>query len=149
MYIPILRSGVEMNELLTKISEDLSEAMIKRSHPDKIGALRMVLSESARTNKKLADMTVEEVEAIIRKLIKSEMIVLEYSGFDEAGSVYINTLSNYIPKQMSKAQIETWIMDNIDISQFNPKMKAMGSIMKELKGKADGNDVKKILTEWS
>lgn len=138
-----------MNGLQKRIIDDLHEEIINRN-TGKISALRMILGEIPRLNKKAGeDPTTEEVEGIIRKLIKSEMTVLEYSGQDESESVYIQTLSKYIPKLMSKAQIETWIMDNIDISQFNPKMKAMGPIMKELKGKADGNDVKQVLTEWS
>ena len=142
--------GDKMNGLMSRIKEDLSQAILKRENTEVIGALRMILGEIPRLNKKAnEEPTTEEIEGIIRKLIKSETQILEINEDDINESIYINTLNRYIPSLMSKAQIQTWIMDNIDISQFNPKMKAMGPIMKELKGKADGNDVKKVLTEWS
>jgi len=135
--------------LLEKIKSDLKKAMLAKDEPV-MSTLRMVIGEVPRLNKKAGEEVTDlEVETIIRKLIKSELLVLEHSGVDPDESIYINVLNSYIPKLMSKAQIQTWIMDNIDISQFNPKMKAMGSIMKELKGKADGNLVKEVLTEWS
>ena len=136
-------------KLLEKIKSDLKKAMLAKDE-HVMSTLRMVIGEVPRLNKKAnEEPTDKEIQAIIRKLIKSETQVVELQGGLAVDSLYIRTLSRYIPKLMSKAQIQTWIMDNIDISQFNPKMKAMGPIMKQLNGKADGNDVKKVLTEWS
>lgn len=138
-----------MTTLLQRIKNDLRTALLNKKVAE-INALRMILGELPRLNKKAGqEPTDKEIQDVIRKLIKSETQVVELQGGKAVDSLYISTLSRYIPKQMSKAQIETWIMDNIDLSQFNPKMKAMGPIMKKLSGKADGNDVKKILTEWS
>jgi uncharacterized protein YqeY len=135
--------------LLEKIKSDLKQAMLAKNEPV-MSTLRMIIGEVPRLNKKAGEEATDlEIETIIRKLIKSELLVLEHSGVDPDESIYIKTLNSYIPKLMSKAQIQTWIMDNLDMSEFNPKMKAMGSIMKNLKGKADGNLVKQVLTEWS
>jgi uncharacterized protein YqeY len=45
---------------------------------------------------------------------------------------------------MSEEEIREWIMNNIDLLP-DKKMKAMGEIMKSLKGKADGSLVREIL----
>lgn len=137
-----------MKGLIQQIVIDLHKE-IKNRNTGNISALRMIIGEVQRLNKKAdEEVTDEEVQAIIRKLIKSETQVVELQGGKAEDSLYINVLNKYVPKMMSKAQIQTWIMDYVDMSEFNPKMKAMGSIMKELKGKADGNLVKQVLTEW-
>jgi Glu-tRNA(Gln) amidotransferase subunit E-like FAD-binding protein len=46
---------------------------------------------------------------------------------------------------MTSQEIIEWISENVTLADFNPKMKAMGNIMKSLKGKADGNMIKTIL----
>jgi Glu-tRNA(Gln) amidotransferase subunit E-like FAD-binding protein len=46
---------------------------------------------------------------------------------------------------LSENEIRGWIAMHVNLSDYNPKIKAMGYVMKELKGKADGSIVKKIL----
>jgi uncharacterized protein YqeY len=131
--------------ILDKIKSDLKQAMIDRDEKRK-STLRMVIGEVPRLNKKANEKaTDDEILNIIKKLIKSETIVLEASGIPIGESEYINILDSYLPKMMSQEEIIEWIGNNINLDEFNPKIKAMGSIMKELKGKADGNTVRKIL----
>jgi uncharacterized protein YqeY len=133
--------------LLETIESDLKKAMLAKDE-DKKSALRMVKGEIPRLNLKAGEKpTDEDIQKIITKLIKSELLVLEYSGQDKDNSAFVNILSQYLPQMMNKAQVQSWIVDNIDLSQFPSKIKAMGAIMKHLKGKADGNLVKDILLE--
>jgi len=46
---------------------------------------------------------------------------------------------------MTEQEIVIWIKKTINLDDFNPKMKAMSTIMRSLKGKADGKLVKDIL----
>ena len=112
----------------------------------------MIMGEVPRLNlKKDQQPTDDQVLNIIRKLVKSEKMVCEYSGQDECDSDYIQALEAYLPKMMSKEEIAQWLTANrniINLANFNPQMKAMGLIMKHLKGKADGNTVREIL-EWN
>lgn len=128
-----------------RIRKDLTNAQLARD-ACRVEALRLILGEIPRLNKKLNEKaTDEEIINIIRKLIKSEKLVLEYSGTNANSSTYIKTLEKYIPKMMSDQEIKQWILDNIDLSAYSNTVQAMGKIMKELKGKADGNIVKRVL----
>ncbi len=129
---------------------DLKQAMLDRDESKK-SALRMVIGEIPRLNKKAGvKPTDQEIEFIIRKLIKSEILCIE-SGLTEFSDVndstYIQILNEYIPKLMTEKEMRDWIFDNVNFTQYVPMIKAMGFIMKELKGKVDGNLVKQILKE--
>lgn len=50
----------------------------------------------------------------------------------------------YLPKQATEEEIKIWISENIDFSNYNNKMQAMGPIMKQFKG-CDGNFMRNIL----
>jgi uncharacterized protein len=131
--------------MLTTIKDDLKKAMINKDETKK-NTLRMVLGEIPRLNKKANEVpTDKEIKNIIRKLIKSETQTLEIKGENVNQSEYIKILSGYLPKVMVESEIKNWIDNNVDFTQFNPRIKAMGFIMKELNGKVNGDLVKKIL----
>jgi uncharacterized protein YqeY len=110
--------------------------------------LRMILGEIPRLNKKKGEeVTKDDINGIITKLIKSELIVLEYSGVDESKSEYLNILKSFIPAMMTEKEIESWIFNNVDFDSYATPIKAMGFIMSELKGSADGNLVRLVLME--
>lgn len=122
------------------------KAAMKAKDAERCNAIKMVLGEVPRLNKKKDDpVTEEEINGIITKLIKSEVALLEYAKMDETKSEYLSVLRSYLPKMMTVEEIRTWVLDNVDFSAYNNKMKAMGFIMKGLQGKADGNVVKKVL----
>ena len=129
--------------LLQKIKDDLRRAM-KAKDGDTKDTLRMILGEIPRLNKRAGrPVTDKDIVSIINKLIKSETVVMELTG--EKESDYINTLSSYLPKKMDKAAIEKFILDNIDIDSYNPKVSAMKVIMKAIGNGADGKLVKEVL----
>jgi uncharacterized protein len=131
--------------LIDKIKEDLKQSM-KAMEKVKTSSLRMVMGEIPRLNKKAGELpTDEEIKSIIRKLIKSETTVLETLGDKVEDSEYISILNKYLPKEMTEDEVKKWIDNNIDLEYYNPKIKAMKVIMKELKGKVNGNIVKSIL----
>ena len=131
--------------LLNKLKQDLKQAMLDKDEAKK-NAIRLVLGEIPRLNKKATDtITNEEIEKIITKLIKSENLTASYSGQDYFP--LLDNLEQYLPQMLTENEIRGWIALHITLSNYNPKIKAMGIIMKELKGKADGNIVKKILLE--
>lgn len=129
------------------LKAELKSAM-KAKDAEKCNAIRMVLGEIPRLNKKKGERVTEgEINKIIAKLVKSEKDTLSKAGIDESKSEYLTVLTSYLPKMMTKEEITAWILDNLDMNDYNVPIQAMKDVMKSLKGKADGNLVKEVLTE--
>jgi len=130
-----------------RLRADLQDAVRARDTESK-NAIKMVLGEIPRLNKKAGEKATDsEITDIINKLIKSESMVLEYSGIDSSDSAYIKILKKYLPEMMTEEEISKWIDNNIDLTSVSNKMSAMKPIMAQLKGLADGSLVKKVLME--
>ena len=127
--------------LQEQIKQDLTAA-IKAQDEEKKAALRVILGELARLDKK--ELSDDEVVKILKKLNKSEKEVLATKD-DLQDSEFIKTLDNYLPQMATDAEIRDWIEQNVDFGGLKNKMQAMGPTMKHFGAKADGNTVKKIL----
>ena len=128
-------------KLQAQIKKDLTAA-IKAKDEDKKNALRVILGEFSRLDKK--ELSDDEVIKVLKKLIKSEREVLESRG-DAAESGFIKTIEAYLPSMATEAEIRGWIEQNVDFARYKNKMQAMGQIMKHFGATADGNAVKSIL----
>jgi hypothetical protein len=126
--------------LQEKIKADLKAAMLSRDEA-RISTLRIILGEFARQANKI--LTDQQVQGVIRQLVKSENEMLSISGGE--GSEYLRVLESYLPQQPSEAEIRAWIGKNINLADFASKMQAMKPIMAHFGGAADGNLVRKIL----
>ena len=118
------------------------------------GMLTSFTNELVATSRKPQDMlTDEEVIAVIRRLAKQrkESIAQFVEGGREDLAVgereELAVLEAYLPQMMAKEDIlkiaeakkaELGIIDKAKLGQF------VGTLMKDLKGKADGNDVKEV-----
>jgi len=143
--------------LLRKVKADLKTALLKKDDAVK-SALRMVMGEFPRLTvpitlesgkkttrvKSPEEITDEDIQGIIRGLVKSEKTVLEAKK--EKDSEYIDILSRYLPKMATREDIMAWIAAN-DLAQFKSPLQAIGPIMKHFGKLADGNMVKAILKE--
>lgn len=126
--------------LQEKIKSDLKVSMKARDEA-RISALRVVLGEFQRQARK--ELSDQEVQGVIRKLVKSENELLAKSGGDS--SDYLEVLEAYLPKQPTETEIREWIEGNVNMDDFKNKMQAMKPIMNHFGGAADGNMVKRIL----
>jgi uncharacterized protein YqeY len=143
------------SSLLDKIKADLKTSTLSREDGVK-SAIRMIMGELPRltvpitlesgkktTRPKRADeITNEDVQDIIRGLVKSEKTVLEAKHLET--SEYIDILNRYLPTMATREDILEWIEAN-DLSTFKTPMQAIGPIMKHFGKRADGNMVKEIL----
>lgn len=126
-----------------KIRSDLKEAMKSRSK-HKVSALRVIIGEFPRLNLKAGETpNDEQVLAILRRLQKSEKTMIEAANLE--GTMFLEVVDSYLPQLMTQLEIASFIDENIDVGSFKNAMQAMGPIMKHLKGKADGNDVRTVL----
>ena len=125
------------------LSAELRVAM-KARDTERTGAIRILIGEFARQPEKI--LTDEQVIAIIKKLIKSEKELL--AAQKQEGSPFLTIMEGYLPKQVTEAEIYTWVEKNIDFSAFGSKMQAMKPIMQHFGSTTDGNTVKKILQQF-
>ena len=107
--------------LQEQMKKDLMAAM-KAKEEAKKSALRVIMGELGRLEtKSLSD---DDVVKVLKKLMKSEKETLEKRGDGDTND-FIQLIEGYLPQQASEAEIQTWIEENIDFSQFGNRMQAM------------------------
>ena len=77
-----------------------------------------------------------EVDAV--KILKSLKTVAE----ENKNQFELDYINGYLPKEMTEAEIEAWIKENIDFSQFKAPIAAIGAVSKALGAGASGETVK-------
>ncbi|PIR68908.1 glutamyl-tRNA amidotransferase [Candidatus Nomurabacteria bacterium CG_4_10_14_0_2_um_filter_30_12] len=110
-----------------------------------------LISKSKKPNEFLSD---EEVIAVIIRLAKQRKDSIEQykkgnrQDLVDEESAQLAILETYLPKLMEKSEIKKIVKDKkveLDINDATKKGMLMQSIMKDLKGKADGGIVKEIV----
>ena len=142
--------------LYDKIRQDMKSAMIKKdtavrdtmrlimgAFPSLTVSITLESGKKTTRVKKPDEITDDDLLNIIRKFVKSEKTVLELKK--ETTSDYLELLNLYLPKMATSREIKQWIRDNVDLSQFNSPMQAMGNVMKHFGKLADGNQVKEVI----
>ncbi len=138
-----------------QISADLKEAMKVRDQT-LLDTLRSI--KSAITYKEVEsgdDLKEDEILAVIQKQVKQRNdSIAEYTKANRAELVEKeqkekNILSKYLPAQKSEAEVRDTVRSII--AGISPTDRNQGNIMKlvmpQLKGLADGNLVRQIVTE--
>ena len=141
-----------------QIQKEVQEAMKAREEL-KLSVLRGMLSsftnELVATKRKPTEkLTDDEVIGVIRGLAKQRKESIEQFragnredlASKEAEELAI--LETYLPKMMDIEEIKAIVIKKKEELDINDKSKMgilMGAIMKDLKGKADGNDVKNVI----
>ena len=54
-------------------------------------------------------------------------------------------LDRFLPKEMSEEEIEAWIRENLDLSQFKTPLAAIGVVTKALGPRAPGEKVRRVI----
>lgn len=129
--------------ILEDIKKARKEAILNKNETIK-SATRMILGEVPRLNKLANELpTDDEMIAVIKSLIKGELITLNYSGQDT--SLYLEALKLFLPQLTPEIDIIEFLQ-TIDFSKLKNKMQAI-SIVKEKFGVnlIDSQLVKKII----
>jgi uncharacterized protein YqeY len=149
-----------MSPIRQKIKDEIKDAMIKK---DEVRLLTLRGLSATVANdfvnkgiKKDEEITDEDVIGIIKRLVKQRKDAIEQ--FTKGGradlaqneTAEMKVLEAYLPAVMSREEIkkiaeakkaEMGFTDKSKLGQF------VGMLMKELKGKADGVDVKAVVDE--
>jgi uncharacterized protein YqeY len=149
----VVLSSKESMTINERIDHDLKEAM-KAKNDAVVSTLRMV--RSATKNKQIDlghELSDDDAGAVVRTLVKQYKDAL--SDFTSAGrtdlaekqKAEIELLERYLPASISDAEIEAIATKVIAESGSTAKDfgKAMGLVMKEVAGRADGNSVRTIV----
>lgn len=125
--------------------------------------LKKDVKKSAGKNKSAPAPTVltdEEVIVIIRKSVKQRKDSIEQFGkggrkdLVKKEQAELVILESFLTKMMSREEIEKFVQKKMKADKITKLDKAkigqfIGQIMKELKGKADGGDVKTVVEKFS
>ncbi len=145
-----------MSELLKKIKTDLNQAL-KKKETVRVSVLRFLLS--ALHNKEIekkGELTDEEVVSVIQKQIKLRKEAIENYQKGKRDDLAKKEreekeiLSNYLPQMISSEELEKIISDLIKKTNAKGPQdfgKVMGEVMKQVKGKADGSEVARLVKE--
>ncbi len=141
--------------LVDTLRKEMFEA--KRNNDDNASSiLSLVLADIS--NAKIAkgeDISEEEVIEILRKSskkLKESYDVYIQSGRDDLAmieKIQLEYLDKYLPKLMSEEEIREFVKAKIEELSLpvNDLGKLMGFVMPQLKGKADGAIVNKVVRE--
>jgi len=143
-----------------KIKADLTEAMKARDSV-RLSVLRGILTaftnELVATKRKPdAPLLDEEALAVITRQAKQRKDSIEQ--FEKGGrddlvkqeQAELAIIEEYLPEMMEKDEIRKIVeqkKNDLGITDPPEKGKLMGAVMQELKGKADGGDVKAVVDE--
>lgn len=143
--------------LQTDIKSEIKEAMLAKDSTRMLVVRGLVAAFTnelvAKGKKPTEELSDEDVLNVIRRSVKQRKDSIEQftaggrADLAESEKAELAILEKYLPKMMSKEDIkkiaeakqkELGITDKSKIGQF------VGMLMKELKGKADGADVKEV-----
>lgn len=137
--------------------QNAQKQAMKDRNEGKLSTLRLLWSAIKNAEiEKRAELSGEEILEVISrqvKQLKDSLVDFEKGGRQDlvdGVQKEIEILQNYLPAQLSEEELisiikKTLIDNNINTNQDLGR--AIGLIMKEVKGKADGNIVRKIASE--
>jgi uncharacterized protein len=143
-----------------KIKDEVKEAMLARDTV-RLNTLRGLLAAFtnevvAKKRKPSEELTDDEAMDVIRRSVKQRKDSIEQfttggrMDLVKSEQAELDILLAYLPQMMSRDEIKKVVMTKKTELGVNDKTgagKLMGAVMKELKGKADGEDVKAVTEE--
>ena len=148
--------------LTQEIREDMKQAMLARD-TIKLNSLRGLLAAFtnelvAKKRKPTEELSDEETLAVIARAVKQRKDSIEQFKKGNRDDLVANeqaelaVISVYMPAQMSREEVEKVVKAKANELGITEKSKAnqlIGAVMKELKGKVDGNLVSDIIQDWA
>ncbi|WP_129407893.1 GatB/YqeY domain-containing protein [Marinitoga lauensis] len=139
-------------DLKSKLNEDMKKFM-KEKNTKALNAIKILKTEMKKAEvEKQRELNDDEIISLIRKQIKMRQDSIEQyksAGREDLVSeeeYELNILKEYLPPEMSDEELEKIIKNIISDLGENVKFgQVMGKVMKELKGKVDGNRVNSIV----
>jgi len=140
--------------LLEKINNDYKTAM-KAKNQLELSVLRLV--KTAIKNKEielLHPLSEEEILSVLRTMVKQGKDALTDFAKDDRQDLVdhqeqeLKVLQRYLPQPLSQDELESIcreVITELEITSMKDFGKVMGSIVKKVDGRADGNQIKEIV----
>ena len=140
----------------SQIEQDIITAM-KAKEQTKLNALRFLKNAIQLVEKNdLAELDEDGVQKVVAKQVKDRKESIKM--FEQGGrndlvqkeTEELNIIEQYLPPQMSYADIESIVTDaitSLGATSMQDKGKVMGYCMNQLQGNADGTVVNEIVTK--
>lgn len=137
------------------MQKDMIAAMKARDkgRKDSISALISAVKKLAIDEGTREDIQDELVDRAVLKELKTAKEQLDTCPAERADlkaeyQLRYDVISEYAPKLMSAEEVETFLKDKFaDVIATKNKGEIMKNVMKELKGKADGSVINKVVAE--
>ncbi|WP_153732820.1 GatB/YqeY domain-containing protein [Sporosarcina obsidiansis] len=142
-----------MSQLKDRLMADMKTAMKEKDQMKKgvINLLRAGLQNEALELKR--ELTEEEEIKIVQRELKQTKQSLEEGqkanreDIVEAEKAKIAIVESYLPKQMSVEEVKE-LIGTLGISKDTPMGQAIGVVMKEVAGRAEGKTVSQAVKEY-
>ena len=144
----------------TDIKKELTQAMLARESV-KVEVLRGFIAAFtnelvAKKRKPREELADEDALAVIRRQAKQRKESIEQfrkggrEDLAKSEETELGYIETYLPRMMSRGDIRAVVekkKQELGIADKSGMGKLMGAVMQELKGKADGNDVREVVAE--
>ena len=146
-----------MPSLRDRLRDDLKDAMRARDavRRDTIRLVEAAI-KNAEIEKRGSELSEQDVQAILQRQVKQRQDSIEQyeqanrSDLADAERAEIAVIEAYLPRQMSREQIEAAAraaIEQLGASGPGDRGKVMGRLMAELRGKADGAQVNAVVSD--
>jgi len=144
--------------LKEQLMEDFKSAM--KAHDDvskkTISMARAAIKQYEIDNREELDdsgvIAVLQKQVKLRKDALADFAEANRTDLVESYNNEIAVLEKYLPEQMSENEIREVVKETAEVLNVEKSGKSMGKlmgpVMKKLKGRADGNTVRKVVTEF-
>ncbi|AOA02124.1 GatB/YqeY domain-containing protein [Carnobacterium maltaromaticum] len=142
--------------LLTTLNEDMKTAM-RAKDKETLSVVRMLKASLQNEQIKLGEElnADQELTILAREMKQRRDSVAEFKKANRQDLVdktqaEIEIVEKYMPKQLSEDEIKTIVsaaIAKVGASSMKDFGQVMGAVMPETKGKADGNEVNRIVKE--
>ena len=138
--------------LLDKLTSDMKAAMRARD-ASRLSAIRMLVSAVRYVGIDSGEMSDDKVIAVLKKEAKKRREAIE--AYEKAGRVEsaaqeaqeLSIIETYLPQMMSESEVRKVVSEILAKGQFANFGAAMGAVMRQVEGQADGGGVSKIVKE--
>lgn len=147
----------QRNMLYKKIKDDLKDSMLKKETVKTTtlrGLVAAIVNDAVALKKEAEELSDDEVMSAVKRAAKQRKDSIEQfkkggrEDLAKSEQEELEILETYLPKMMSKKEIKAVVEKKKKELGITDKSKVgalMSAIMKELKNKADGADVKEVV----